>query len=66
MIPLAVRSLGLFYCSGAGGQRILISPRLDLVIVRIGNTAPHKVDAVVRYCKELVDAFRPTAHRMAR
>jgi CubicO group peptidase (beta-lactamase class C family) len=54
-------SLGLFYCSGAWGQRILISPKLDLVVVRLGVTAPHKVDAVVRYCKELVDAFRPTA-----
>jgi CubicO group peptidase (beta-lactamase class C family) len=54
-------SLGLFYCSGAFGQRILISPRLDLVVVRLGVTAPHKVAAVVRYCKDLVDAFRPTA-----
>jgi CubicO group peptidase (beta-lactamase class C family) len=54
-------SLGLFYCSGAWGQRILISPKLDLVVVRLGVTAPHKVAAVVRYCKELIDAFRPTA-----
>ncbi len=54
-------SLGLFYCSGAFGQRILISPKLDLVVVRLGVTAPHKVAAVVRYCKELIDAFRPTA-----
>jgi len=54
-------SLGLFYCSGAWGQRILISPRLDLVVVRVGNTAPHKVATVVQYCKALVDAFRPTA-----
>ncbi len=53
-------SLGLFYCSGAFGQRILISPKLDLVVVRLGNTEPHKVGSVVRYCKELVDAFRPT------
>jgi CubicO group peptidase (beta-lactamase class C family) len=54
-------SLGLFYCSGMGGQRILISPKLDLVVVRVGKTAPHKVAAVVGYCKDLVDAFRPTA-----
>ncbi len=54
-------SLGLFYCSGAFGQRILISPKLDLVVVRLGVTAPHKGAAVVRYCKELVDVFRPTA-----
>jgi CubicO group peptidase (beta-lactamase class C family) len=54
-------SLGLFSCQGAFGQRILISPKLDLIVVRLGVTAPHKVGAVVRYCKELVDAFRPTA-----
>lgn len=54
-------SLGLFAGNGAWGQRILISPKLDLVVVRLGQTAPHKVEHVVRYCKELVDAFRPTA-----
>jgi len=54
-------SLGLFYCSGAQGQRIMISPKLDLVVVRLGKTPPHKVDAAVRYCKALVDAFRPIA-----
>ncbi|MDJ0865792.1 MAG: serine hydrolase [Myxococcota bacterium] len=54
-------SLGLFHCSGARGQRILVSPKLDLVVVRLGKTAPHKVEAVVRYCKALIDAFRPTA-----
>jgi CubicO group peptidase (beta-lactamase class C family) len=54
-------SLGIFSCQGAWGQRIVIVPKLDLVVVRVGETAPHKVAAVVRYCKELVDAFRPTA-----
>ena len=54
-------SLGLFYCSGAFGQRILISPKLDLVVVRLGNTEPHRVGSVVRYCKDLIDLFRPTA-----
>jgi CubicO group peptidase (beta-lactamase class C family) len=53
--------LGIFHCSGAFGQRILVVPKLDLVLVRLGETAPHKVGAVVRHCKELVDAFRPTA-----
>lgn len=53
-------SLGIFQCDGAWGQRIVLVPRLDLVIVRLGRTAPHKVGAVVRYCKQLVDAFRPT------
>jgi CubicO group peptidase (beta-lactamase class C family) len=54
-------SLGLFECNGARGQRIVISPKLDLVAVRLGATAPHKVDAVVRWCKGLIDVFRPTA-----
>jgi CubicO group peptidase (beta-lactamase class C family) len=54
-------SLGTFSCQGAWGQRILIVPKLDLVVVRLGQTTPHKVGAVVQYCKELVDAFRPTA-----
>ena len=53
-------SLGIFSCQGAWGQRILIVPKLDLVVVRVGQTAPHKVGAVVTFCKELVDAFRPT------
>jgi CubicO group peptidase (beta-lactamase class C family) len=54
-------SLGLFCCHGMGGQRVLISPKLDLVIVRQGKTAPHKVAHVEGYCKALIDAFRPTA-----
>lgn len=54
-------SLGTFYCSGAWGQRILIVPKLDLVVVRLGQTSPHKVGNAVRHCKELIDAFRPTA-----
>ena len=53
-------SLGLFSCQGAFGQRILISPALDLVVVRVGNTAAEKVGSVVTYCRDLVDVFRPT------
>jgi hypothetical protein len=40
---------------------ILISPKFDLVVVRLANTPPEKVSAVAHQCKELVDAFRPTA-----
>lgn len=54
-------SLGTFYCSGMGGQRIMMCPKLDLLVVRLGKTAPEKVGAVVQYCKSLVDLFRPTA-----
>jgi CubicO group peptidase (beta-lactamase class C family) len=59
-------SLGTFECHGAQGQRITIVPKLDLVIVRLGKTEPHKVGAVVRYGKTLVDAFRPTLQGSAR
>jgi len=54
-------SLGLFACNGAEGQRTLISPKLDLVVVRLGKTPPHKVAHVVDYCRSLIDVFRPTA-----
>lgn len=53
-------SLGTFECHGAGGQRITIVPKLDLLIVRLGKTEPHKVGAVIRFCKSLVDVFRVT------
>jgi CubicO group peptidase (beta-lactamase class C family) len=53
-------SLGIFECHGAAGQRISICPKLDLVIVRVGKTEPHKVGGVIRFCKSIVDAFRPT------
>ncbi len=54
-------SLGLFSCQGAFGQRIMLSPKLDLVVVRLGNTAAEKVAAAVQQCKALVDVFRGTA-----
>ena len=53
-------SLGTFECHGAFGQRITICPKLDLVVVRVGQTAPHKVGHVVAFNKAIVDAFRPT------
>ncbi|MEN8160334.1 MAG: serine hydrolase [Myxococcota bacterium] len=54
-------SLGTFECHGAFGQRITIVPKLDLVSVRVGETAAHKVGAVIRFCKQIVDVFRPIA-----
>ncbi len=54
-------SLGIFECHGAAGQRITICPKLDLVVVRLGKTEPHKVGAVIRFGKSLIDLFRPTA-----
>lgn len=54
-------SLGLFSCQGAFGQRTLISPKLDLVVVRVGNTPAEKVGHAVDWCRRAVDTFRPTA-----
>ena len=54
-------SLGTFECHGAFGQRISICPRLDLVVVRVGQTAPEKVGNVIAFNRAIIDAFRPTA-----
>ena len=53
-------SLGLFYCSGFAGQRIIVSPKLDLVVVRLGTTPDEKMGAVNDCTKAVIDAFRPT------
>lgn len=52
-------SLGTFECHGAFGQRVTICSKLDLVIVRLGQTAPDKVGHVVAFNRGIVDAFRP-------
>ncbi|MEM9173771.1 MAG: serine hydrolase [Myxococcota bacterium] len=54
-------SLGTFECHGAFGQRVTIVPKLDLVVVRLGNTSPAKVGHVVAFNKAIVHLFRPTA-----
>lgn len=54
-------SLGTFECHGAFGQRITIVPKLDLVVVRLGNTSPAKVGHVIAFNRAIVDLFRPIA-----
>lgn len=54
-------SLGMFLASGFMGQHTIICPRLDLVLVRLGNTPAHLQGNVARYTKAIIDAFRPTA-----
>ena len=50
-----------FFLQSVIGQRTTLCPKLDLVVVRLGQTAPHKVGHVVAFNKAIVDAFRPTA-----
>ena len=51
--------LGTFSADGYEGQRILVVPALDLVIVRLGKTPAEHGPALETYCRDLVDAFRP-------
>lgn len=53
-------SLGTFACIGIRGQRTLIVPKLDLVIVRLGETPDNQEEHVNSFTKGVVDAFRPT------
>jgi CubicO group peptidase (beta-lactamase class C family) len=50
--------LGTFSANGYEGQRIVIVPALGLVLVRLGKTPATHGDAVSRYCRDLVGAFR--------
>jgi CubicO group peptidase (beta-lactamase class C family) len=53
-------SLGIFSCQGYEGQRIMMVPKLDLVIVRLGKTPIEKAEALNQFMKNIVDAFRST------
>ncbi|MCH2171877.1 beta-lactamase family protein [Myxococcota bacterium] len=50
-------TLGTFSAEGYDGQRILIIPALDLVIVRLGRTPPEKMTGVNRLLIELIRCF---------
>lgn len=51
--------LGTFAANGYEGQRIIVVPPLDLVLVRLGKTpVDHKAE-LQAFLTELVDAFRP-------
>ena len=51
--------LGTFRASGYRGQWILASPRLDLLVVRLGRGAESCEDANTAWRAAIVDAFRP-------
>jgi CubicO group peptidase (beta-lactamase class C family) len=51
--------LGTFYASGYVGQRIILVPPLDLIIVRNGNTPVERQPYVMEMAQEVIDLFRP-------
>lgn len=53
-------SLGIFACQGYEGQRIMMVPKLDLIIVRLGKTPIEKAENLNLFMKNIVDAFRGT------
>lgn len=50
-------SYGTFRASGYEGQAIVISPALDLVLVRLGKTPEERSEAVQDWTKRVVQAF---------
>jgi CubicO group peptidase (beta-lactamase class C family) len=55
---LSPGDLGTFSANGFEGQRILIVPGLDLVLVRLGRTPATMALALQGWLAEVVDAFR--------
>jgi CubicO group peptidase (beta-lactamase class C family) len=48
---------GSFWASGYSGQSILISPGLDLIVVRLGDTPTERGDQLTRWKADVVAAF---------
>jgi CubicO group peptidase (beta-lactamase class C family) len=48
---------GSFWASGYSGQSILISPALDLVVVRLGDTPTERAAELTRWRAEMVAVF---------
>lgn len=46
-----------FYCSGYDGQRILLDPDRDVIVVRVGRTPIEEVDYVWDRMYELIELF---------
>jgi CubicO group peptidase (beta-lactamase class C family) len=54
---LATDGSGIFTANGYRGQHIIIDPRRDLVVVRLGSSSPRQRTFVLRFLAELVDCF---------
>jgi CubicO group peptidase (beta-lactamase class C family) len=48
---------GAFYAGGYRGQRILVAPALDLVLVRLGETPAELAPHLVAFVREVLGAF---------
>ncbi|MEE3327965.1 MAG: serine hydrolase [Myxococcota bacterium] len=49
--------LGVFFAEGFEGQRVMMVPALDLVIVRLGRTPPEKTSGLQAFMATLVASF---------
>jgi CubicO group peptidase (beta-lactamase class C family) len=52
--------LGTFFASGYSGQRIVIVPQLDLVIVRLGNTPVARRAHMIAVISTIIELFAQT------
>jgi len=50
--------LGTFWANGYEGQRIMVIPALDAVVVRLGKTPAEHTPALRAFYRDLVDALR--------
>ena len=50
---------GTFSADGYEGQRILVVPALDLVVVRLGKTPIQHAPALERFCRDVINSFVP-------
>lgn len=53
--------LGTFWANGYEGQSIMVCPRLDLIVVRLGKSTKEQYPALADWRQRMLDAFRRAA-----